>query len=393
MLTLEKYLNNKPLFYNEIDYTRMPRVYKSISEVITLPKIIHLVGTNGKGTTGRFLASALHSLSFNTGHYTSPHILTFNERIWLNGEISSDTLLEAAHGKLQNLLSSKDADSSSYFEYTTLLAMLVFQECDYIVLEAGLGGEYDATNVFDKVLSLFTPIDFDHESFLGSDIESIATTKFNSMLNVSNVNYQAILGHQHHQVVNEIFDKIAESNTIKVGTLESWITAEDRNNIIMIKEMLHLPEYMCDNLELAISALHALGVAYSISNFKDSRFFGRLMPLKKNILLDVGHNVLAAQAIVKELNEKYILVYNALADKNYHDILKTLAPKVDSVQIITIENQRCVEKELLIQSCADVNLNCSDFTTLDESKNYLIFGSFSVVESFLIQQKNSCSDD
>ena len=74
-MILEKYLSNKPLYYEKIDYTRMPRVYEKIKSSLSLPKIIHIIGTNGKGTTGRFLAQALHSIGFHTGHYPSPHLL------------------------------------------------------------------------------------------------------------------------------------------------------------------------------------------------------------------------------------------------------------------------------------------------------------------------------
>ena len=162
---LSSFLDNKPLYYNEIDYTRMPRVYKSIQKSLKLPKIIHLIGTNGKGTTGRFLATALYSNGYAVGHYTSPHILNFNERIWLNGSDIEDEKLEFAHEKLLSLLSKKDALSLSYFEYTTLLAMYIYQEVDYLVLEAGLGGEYDATSVFKNDLTLVTIIDMDHEAF------------------------------------------------------------------------------------------------------------------------------------------------------------------------------------------------------------------------------------
>ncbi len=97
---LQKFLDNKPLYYETIDYSRMPRVHEKIKSQFNTPKIIHLIGTNGKGTTGRFLATALYSLGFSTGHYTSPHILNFNERIWLNGEEVSDETLNSAHIKL-----------------------------------------------------------------------------------------------------------------------------------------------------------------------------------------------------------------------------------------------------------------------------------------------------
>ena len=118
---LETFLNNKPLFYDEIDYTRMPRVYEKIKNRLKIPKIIHLIGTNGKGTTGRFLATALHNLSFNVGHYTSPHILEFNERIWLNASCVSTDILNSAHQELLDILCKEDADALSYFEYTTFL--------------------------------------------------------------------------------------------------------------------------------------------------------------------------------------------------------------------------------------------------------------------------------
>ena len=190
MKSLQDFLDNKPLYYDKIDLERMPRIYRAIKAHLPRPKIIHIVGTNGKGTTGRFLANGLLQNGFSVGHYTSPHILTFNERIWLNGENVNDGVLEAAHQKLYALLTQEQSDALSYFEYTTLLAMVVYEACDYAVLEAGLGGEFDATNVFDKELSLFTAIGQDHQAFLGDDIGSIAGTKFRSMQK------SAILGRQ-----------------------------------------------------------------------------------------------------------------------------------------------------------------------------------------------------
>ena len=200
---LKKYLDEKPLYYDEIDYTRMPRVYETIKSHFNIPKIIHMIGTNGKGTTGRFLASSLDSIGYKVGHYTSPHILEFNERIWLNGENVSDELLDKTHINLQNILTKEDAYSLSYFEYTTLIAMLIYKRCDYVVLEAGLGGEHDATAVFKKELTLVTPIDFDHEAFLGSTIEEIATTKLNA------IDKNAIISSQKYKEISAIVKEIS----------------------------------------------------------------------------------------------------------------------------------------------------------------------------------------
>ncbi len=117
-------------------------------------KIIHIVGTNGKGSTGRIMATLLKESSYSVGHYSSPHILKFNERIWINGENISDKLLEENHKRLFKILGRDISRSLSYFEYTTLLAFIATQDLDILILEAGLGGEFDATNVVDKDLSI-----------------------------------------------------------------------------------------------------------------------------------------------------------------------------------------------------------------------------------------------
>ena len=164
---LEDFLAQKPLYYKKIDYTRMPRAWESVREHFTLPTIIHVIGTNGKGSTGRFLAHYLYKIGHRVGHYSSPHISKFNERIWIDGADIPDTILEQTHEKLQTFLSDEFIESLSYFEYTTLLGMLAFEGFEYVVLEAGLGGEYDATAVFGSDLTLITPISLDHEAFLG----------------------------------------------------------------------------------------------------------------------------------------------------------------------------------------------------------------------------------
>ena len=123
---------------------------------ITLPYVIHIVGTNGKGSTGRYLAHILYEKKYKVLHYSSPHILEFNERIRINGKDSTNEQLESAHIKLQKILPINILNKLTYFEYTTLLAFVLSDSLDYLVLEAGLGGEFDATNVVKNNLSLFT---------------------------------------------------------------------------------------------------------------------------------------------------------------------------------------------------------------------------------------------
>ncbi len=375
---LTDFLNAKPLFYDEIDYTRMPRVYASIKESLKLPKIIHLIGTNGKGTTGRFLASALHSLGYSVGHYTSPHIVEFNERIWLNGESVDSSILEEAHQKLLRLLCVDDAESLSYFEYTTLLALMVYESVEFIVLEAGLGGEYDATAVFENILTLVTPIDRDHEAFLGEDIQSIATTKLNAVYS------HALMASQKHPEVLQVAKSIEEAKGVKIELHEALINDADREKIELVATRNNLAEYLTENLSLAVAALKFLDISYDVDAFENSRLFGRLTELQENIILDVGHNPLAARSILQSLQGKtYTLIYNSYKDKNYKEILEILAPIIEAIEIIDVDDARIESKEQMQSVLEDLGYNYKSFSTLDDAKEYLVFGSFSVIEAFL----------
>jgi len=375
---LESFLNAKPLYYDEIDYSRMPRVYATVKERLKLPKIIHLVGTNGKGTTGRFLATALYSLGYRVGHYSSPHIVEFNERIWLNGvNVKSDTL-ESAHKSLLSILSKKDADSLSYFEYTTLLAILVYRDCEYLVLEAGLGGEHDATAVFANILTLVTPIGKDHEAFLGDTIEKIATTKLNA------IQKSAIIAKQQDKQVMEVAKTIAKERSLCIYDSQEFLLPQDFIKIQEISKKLVLPNYLQENLSLSIAALNFLKIEYSVENFKDSRLFGRLSNFKDNVLIDVGHNVLAAHEIVNSLMMKqYILVYNSYKDKDYREILSILRPIIKHIEIIDVDESRIESPEKMRATLDELGYKFYQFETVKDDMDYLVFGSFSVVEEFL----------
>jgi len=375
---LKDFLDNKPLFYEEIDYDRFPHIYSKIKQYIRIPKIIHLVGTNGKGTTGRFLATALFNEGYSVGHYTSPHILKFNERIWINSKDISDELLQTIHEKLLNMLDTNDAKSLSYFEYTTLLAMLSFESCEYVVLEAGLGGEYDATSVFPKELTLVTPIDIDHEAFLGSSIQDIATTKLNAIQN------NAIIAEQKYAEVYDVASQLQITKKITINKVQDMLSASDKKLILELSKELKLATYLEQNLALSMCTLTFLGIRYSKVSFKDSRLFGRLTQFHDNVIIDVGHNVLAARSIVEQLRpNKYILIYNSYKDKNYKEILSILKPIIKSVQIIDIDEKRVVSLESLHEILIQLKIEYTKYNKINKTNNYLVFGSFSVAESFL----------
>jgi len=268
-------------------------------------------------------------------------------------------------------------ESLSYFEYTTLLAGVSFEGLEYAVMEAGLGGEYDATNVFDKILSLITPIDFDHQAFLGESIEDIASTKIRS------IQKEAVLGKQKHIEVIEIAKDIAKQKGTKIYLIDNILTQDEILDIKWFVKEKNFPSFFVDNFSLAAAGAKKLGINLNIQNLKDFEIFGRMQKISKNIIIDVGHNILAAKAIKEEIKKRVVLVYNSYEDKDYEEILKILKPIIKRIEIIEIKDERIEKKEKLQKVLEKLNIKYSDFKYIDKNENYLIFGSFKVVETFL----------
>jgi len=380
-MTLESFLDKKPLFYEIIDYDRFPNIYEKIEHHFELPKIVHIVGTNAKGSTGRALAHLLHVKGLHVGHYSSPHIMKFNERIWIDGDDIDDEFLESTHKQLQSILSKKDIEALSYFEYTTLLAMLVFcEKCDYIILEAGLGGEFDATNVFKKELSIVTPIGYDHQSFLGSTIDDIASTKLRS------VTGKLLLAKQYEQ---EVYELASERVKVVRGDLylaESFMDDEFYIDLKKWTKEKDYPLFFNDNFSTAFCAYEFLGFKADLNLLNNLKLFGRCQKISTNITIDVGHNPMAAFALLEYFREKkVILVYNSYNDKEYSKILEILKPIIKEVQIFKIENEREVLRKNLEEVLNSLDIKYSLFKKIKKDEEYLVFGSFSVVERFLCQ--------
>jgi dihydrofolate synthase/folylpolyglutamate synthase len=232
---------------------------------------------------------------------------------------------------------------------------------DYIILEAGLGGEFDSTTAIKKDLLIVTPIGYDHQSFLGNTIKKIATTKLKA------INSPTVIGFQNYNIVYKIAKKI-NNNRYKLYLLKEH--SQKNNN------------FLKDNLSLAKFVAKILGVKHSFKNL-DS-MFGRFTKLNKNIIIDVGHNRLGASAIKKNLkNKKINLIYNSLNDKDYTKILKILKPVIKCVYIININDKRAIKKSLLKKALKKLNIKYKRFKTIKPNKKYLVFGSFKVVQEFL----------
>ena len=380
-MILATFLETKPLYYKEIDHKRIHIAYDRLKPYIRRPKTVHIVGTNGKGSTGRIIAHLAYKSVLSVGHFSSPHILKFNERIWMDGEDSSDEVLEEAHQKLFSILGKEMSDDLTYFEYTTLLAFVVFENCDLMVLEAGLGGEFDATNVCDKELSVITPIGIDHQAFLGETIEEIADTKIRS------IQKKVLLAPQVYDEVVEMAKKIADDVGSDLCVCPRVNTQVDPYELAQIAEKKAWPEYLIDNAKVALQALDILHINYNVNDLLTLELFGRFYQLTDNIRIDVGHNPLAAKAIEKALYEKVVLIYNSLDDKDYEEVLRILKPKVKRVEIIPIQSQRATTLEAIEKALDKVGIEYSYFDNkIDKDEQYLVFGSFYVVEEFLKQR-------
>ena len=375
MPSLTEFLATKELFYKDIDYDYFPNLWKRIEHKFKIPKIVHIVGTNGKGSTGRFLAWYLYRAKKRVGHYSSPHILDFSERIWLDGSDVDRVSLELAHQSLYKKLDQNDIKRLSYFEYTTLLAIEVFKELEYVVLEAGLGGEFDATNVFEKLFSLITPIAKDHESFLGNSLKEIATTKLRS------VSTFAIMATQKDEVY-----KVADELKIEWYKSEEFFNKDEKDRIKEFIKENNFASYLEENLTLALSGVKKLGIKIDFDFLNGIELKGRFERFSKNIIIDVGHNALGAKAIKNELKDKKItLIYNTYKDKDFKKIFEILKENIEEVLIIDVENERILKREILEKFLKEEKIPYESFSPklLKASKSYLVFGSFVVVERFL----------
>ena len=373
--SLSGFLEHKTMYYDKIDFSFVNRAFSILEKEIKIPFVIHIVGTNGKGSTGRFLAHYLHKKDFKVLHYSSPHIMKFNERIWINGSDVSDENLELAHKFLQELFDIELLEKLTYFEYTTLLSFYLSKDFDYLVLEAGLGGEFDATNVVENNLSLITTIGLDHQSFLGNTVEEIAATKMRSVDNKMLIGYQVF-----PEVVQTAFE-------VKEQILK------ERNRSIEIIEVKNFDKYAINdkfasylkrNLHLVIACLNELKIPINLELFDDVPLFGRCQKIASNITIDVGHNPLAATVIAKEFeNKKITLIYNSYGDKDYVEVLKILKPIIKELVIIELDDKRIVKKEELQKVIKQLNIINKETIKIEKNEEYLVFGSFLVVEKFL----------
>lgn len=363
--------------YKRFDYSRFPKCFDAIKSYFKIPRAISIIGTNGKGSSGRFLSVCLKNLGFRVGHYTSPHIFKFNERIWIDGRDIYDSELEESYGKIEKIL--KECNTSfelSYFEYATLVALKSFEGLDFIVLEAGLGGEYDATASIPKDLTLFTPIDIDHTEFLGESLEQIITTKLKGGARDSIIGYQPNL--------EKVIDISKKIDGIKFHNYLKFLDKIELKKIEDIIKNKNLPSFQIDNLSLVVSALKFLGFKFNSKLVDGFDLIGRSQKIRENILVDVGHNILAAKKIASSSEFRGgVLVFNTLKDKNHIESLKILKESFNRLFILPIESDRAVDCKKLKIDSLELGFEILNELELKNECKYVVFGSFLVVSEFV----------
>lgn len=354
----------------ELGLTRVSRLLEALDNPHRAVRFVHVAGTNGKGSTCAMIESALRAAGWRTGLYTSPHLVEPTERIRIQGRpVSRDDFAAAfqhVHAAAERLLREEAiAQHPTYFETVTAMAFLLFRRygVEIAALEVGLGGRLDATNVVQPVVSVITPVDFDHEKYLGRSLESIAKEK----AGILKAGADAVFAPQRAEVVPVLERAAWERGIAPVWAAETW----NAENVLLDAEgsrflacgparipiACPLPgEHQVANAITAIATLHLLGVAPEAieEGISRVRWPGRLERVARHpdIYLDGAHNPSGARALAAYIERfhkgrRVWLIYGAARDKAVAEVAAILFPLADEVIATAPDHPRAVRPELI----------------------------------------------
>jgi len=339
---------------------------------------IHLAGTNGKTSTSRMIDALMSELGYRTGRYTSPHLESFLERISIKGEAISPAEFIKNYNDIAlyfELVDSKQPHKISYFEALTAIAFVAFAEhpVDVAVIEAGLGGEWDATNVVQSQVAVMTPIGLDHMEYLGDTLEKIAKTKSGIFKPESNV----VLAAQTPEVAKVLMSKVAQVSAIAFRqgiefSLENRAIAVGGqliaiNGIHGLIDEIFLPLYgahQANNAAIALAAAEAFAGVKLDSDLVRSAFSkvkspGRCEVVRRDptVIIDAAHNPHGAKALVSTINSEFdfeslIGVVAVLGDKDASGILAELSQVIDYLIVSESSSPRALAANELAKVAA-----------------------------------------
>jgi len=320
---------------------------------LQLPPVIHVAGTNGKGSTLAFMRAMAEAAGLSCHVYTSPHLVRFNERIRLNGRLISDDALQAL---LTECETANGGAPITFFEITTVAAMLAFarRPADLLLLEVGLGGRLDATNVIPAPLaSVITPVSMDHQEFLGSNIAQIAFEK----AGIIKAGVPAVIGHQEPDAL-AVMEARARELGAPLSVVDRDWRAEGRPGgwtFVQGAERLDLPmpalqgPHQIDNAALAIAAIRAAGLdvdaAAMARGLTLATWPARLQRLQAtgladDLLIDGGHNPAAARALAAAIGvmpkAPTRMIMGLLANRSPDDFLAPLKGRIDEIVAVAM---------------------------------------------------------
>ncbi len=399
---------------------RILNVYKRLNITKIAKKIITVAGTNGKGSTVSFLESILKNNNYKVGAFTSPHILNYNERIKINGkEVLDELLLDAFE-----LIDEKREDITlTYFEFATLSAFYIFSQLDLdvAILEVGLGGRLDATNIIDSDISIITSIGIDHTEFLGNTIDSIALEKagvmrpFKKSIFAQEKPPSVLYKYAKNKSVN-LFIHNNDYNVLRQRS--HWSISSKNLSITKIPNLRMIGDYQYNYAAASVIALQEL-LPESLSDenilkksLSETQISGRFQYLQSSpdIVLDVAHNEDAAKALLTNIKDKGYreinVVLGILNDKDVYSIVEPFASVVNNWFIGTINSERGMNSDEIqyrMKSLFKNNLNIKTYNSITTAFNFaknqqssnsllLVYGSFYTVSEVLKIEKSKCNE-
>ena len=355
-------------------------------------KYIHIGGTNGKGSTAAMLASVLQKAGYKTGLYTSPYIYRFHERMQIDGEQISDDDLGNVTEYVKSFADEME-DCPSEFALVCCIAFEYFvrKKCDIVVLEVGMGGETDSTNVIEcPEVAILTNIGLDHTEYLGTTLEEIAATKakifkeggtavaYRSTTSVEQILKQECL----EKKVDLRFADFVSIKSISSDLEGQQFSFGERTNIFIPL----LGEHQLYNAAVVITAIDALTEkGWSISEeqlrlgLAETKWPGRFEVVEKHplFIIDGGHNPQCIEALARNVEaylkgKRVIAVAGVLADKDYESMFRPILPMVDEFVCITPPCPRALSGKALAEYLNGVGCTAASYGGMEESISYAV---------------------
>ena len=370
----EAYINSVPKFTSKNKPENTMELIRRLGHPERHMKVIHVAGTNGKGSVCAFLSSMLTEGGKRTGLFTSPHLVKINERFQINNEPVSDEIFLDAYERVMKLVEEMQKDGfyhPAYFELLFAIGMVIFEEAqvEYLILETGLGGRLDATNIVEKpVVTVITSISLDHTEILGDTIEEIAGEKAGIIKQGIPIVYDG----REKRAEKVILQKAEEQNAKAVPLYEEKLSIQgstDHSVDYLFDESFYqghvitvpyLAPYQVRNSALALLAMeeidpqHEISLETRLQAIRDTRWQGRMETVLPGVIVDGAHNEDGVHEFVRTLRQvgssrRIVMLFSAVVEKNYEEMVHTICDTgcIQEVVVTEIHGSRIVPAEEL----------------------------------------------